>query len=1086
MRLALLALLLLPWPVYAMPPALFVAIGLTAAQAAIASTVATIASIALTIGTTVFGAVQQKAAAKKAKRQAARAREDFLNSLQERTLTRIATEAPHVLVYGRSRVGSAVVAVFSSGENEEFKHLVCIHAAHECDAIEEIYIEGKALGTLDADGFVTSGEYYSTTTENKTETFATSPFTLAHAPSSAVKVIAQARFTDLLRPGVSWIEHREAAYTRSGNTITVTGTVSVRPPANPAIVGVQVIDYRVTYQYQKNTSQVRVKRHLGTADDTADASLLAEVPAKWASTAVLRGFCYTVVRLDLRQAAFQGGLPGVEVLLRGKKLYDLRTGLTAWSDNPALVIYDYLTSDFCGVDADDLPAAHFITAANVCEESQSFGNLYTCNGTVTADQDQANVLEAMADSMAGGITSTTWEIFAGKYVAPTVALTQQDIVGSLAVTPGISHADLMNGVRGQNVTAENLYVATDYPPYQNATYLASDGKDKYADINYPFTDTAQRVHNLARIEVEDQRNGFTFKAQFSYKAWDIHVGDRVTFTGAFFGQTLKVYRVTDKKYSPDSSIELTMKEDAASIWDLADTVTIDDTPNSDLPDPFVSAPLSFVTCDSGTDALLIQQDGTVVSRIHVTLGTTALASGLIEIEWKRDSETAWRKTTVTGDETEAYLSPVEDAVWYVVRARTVNPYFNVKSDWVYADLHEVLGKSEPPADITDLSIDGAILTWTEVTDLDLAGYVFRYHFGTNLDWGTAVALHSGIVTDSPFNLIALPYGSVTIMGKAVDTSGNESVNVATVFANLGDAPVANVLATNEFGPTFPGTLDNCTVSDGVVIANAADSFYGDDAQSFFGLDANSFYKPAAGFGKMVYETELMTVASVLTGSKMTLALVTEGVDVVVEYRISGEGSFYGPDSESFYGADSDGFYVPGPEAFDAITSTGFDANNPDSFYAVDVANFNPASPDSFVAVDLAEFSSTGSFYGTGTAVYLPWPGQISAKNADYQFRITVGSGDAQGKISGLTVTIDAPDIVESIADLAISSSGTAIPYTKDFTSIKTVNAQLQANGSGAVTVEIDKTSPLAPTIKAYNASHIAVSGATADLFIQGY
>lgn len=63
--------------------------GLTLAQ------VAMVASIAITIGTTVFGAVAQKAAAKKAKKAAARAREDFLNSLQERTVARIATEAPH-------------------------------------------------------------------------------------------------------------------------------------------------------------------------------------------------------------------------------------------------------------------------------------------------------------------------------------------------------------------------------------------------------------------------------------------------------------------------------------------------------------------------------------------------------------------------------------------------------------------------------------------------------------------------------------------------------------------------------------------------------------------------------------------------------------------------------------------------------------------------------------------------------------------------------------------------------------------------------------------------------------------------------
>ena len=80
--------------------------------------IAMVASIALTIGTTVFGAVQQKAAAKKAKRAAARAREDFLNSLQERTVTRIATDSPHRYVYGRTMVGADIVAILSSGPNK--------------------------------------------------------------------------------------------------------------------------------------------------------------------------------------------------------------------------------------------------------------------------------------------------------------------------------------------------------------------------------------------------------------------------------------------------------------------------------------------------------------------------------------------------------------------------------------------------------------------------------------------------------------------------------------------------------------------------------------------------------------------------------------------------------------------------------------------------------------------------------------------------------------------------------------------------------------------------------------------------------
>lgn len=339
-----------------MPPVM-IAIGAEIAAMTATQIAFTVASIALTIGTTVFGAVQQKLAAKKAKRQAAKAREDFLSSLQERTITKIATEAPHVYVYGRSKVGSAVVAILSSGVNDEYKHIVCVHAAHESEAIEEVYINNKPLGPLDDEGYVTQGEYCSASTENITETFATSPFTLAHTPSSAVKVIAYSY------PFIN----SEIAYSRVGNTITVTGP---RPTVRglPSMLTDGPLVYRVTYQYKNNTSQVRVKRHLGTPDDPADASLLAECGDKWKETSVLRGFTYTVIRLDLRQAEFQSGLPDINVLVKGKKLYDPRTGLRAWSQNPALCIYDYLTSPMCNVDPEDIPLSPLITAANVCDE----------------------------------------------------------------------------------------------------------------------------------------------------------------------------------------------------------------------------------------------------------------------------------------------------------------------------------------------------------------------------------------------------------------------------------------------------------------------------------------------------------------------------------------------------------------------------------------------------------------------------------------------------------------------------------------------------------------------------------------------
>jgi hypothetical protein len=1014
MRLVLLALLLTPLSAHA-EPATLTAIG------AFVAAYGVYVQIALTIGAYIYGNAQQR----KAKR---RARDEYNAGLQDRTISRVATEAPHVYVYGQARVGSAIVAIFTSGDKDQYKYMVCIHAAHECEAIDEIYIASKPVGVLDGTGLPTGGAYFKLKTEAAQEIHLGASFALGFTPDADSLAVAVSG-TGSISGDNGVVDPTLVPFTLSGNVVTIT---------DPAYVAVQLV---VAYTYQTNVSTVKISKHLGTPTDPADAMLLAELNGKWPATAVLRGFCYTVVRLDLNQAEFQSGNVQIEALVRGKKVLDPRTGLTAWSDNPALCTYDYLTSEMCGVDAADIPVAQVITAANVCDEAigtNIFGPIkrYTMNGSVTSDQPQPGVLEAMAQSMAGGICATTWDIWSGKYVAPVRALLQSDIVGSLAITPGLSDADVYNTIVGQYISAENGYVATDFKPYQNPAYLAADGKQLTSNIDFQFTNSLQRIHNLARIFTEDQRNGFTIKAEFSLKAWSLKVGQRVTFTSALFGQNAKVYRITDKSYSPTSAVELTLKEDAPSIWDLADAVTVDATPNSDLPDPFEIARLASITCASGTDQLLRLADGTLISRILVSWPQATTGSvvngGQIQVEFQKIGSSIWSRITADGAETQTYINGVADRMTYIVRARCVSHgELQVKSDWVYAN-HTVVGKTELPANIQNLSIAGTILTWMPSTEADFAGYKFRFHYGTNLDWRTATPLHDGYVSGSPFDLVTRPNGAVTIMGKAFDTSGNESAQTANIFTDLGNAAIANVVQTfNLQTMLWPAdSLTGGTVVAGEIVANAIDSFYSGDDQSFYGPEADSFYAPGT-YTQLVYTTKEIQVTGALPGSLLSLSITTFGVDLKIEYRLVGPSSFYGSDGDPFYTTDADPFY-DGPGAWQA------------------------------------------------------WPGQIVADNDVYQFRVTIGPGVQQCKISAMSVIVDAPEIEESLADLVISASGTAIPYAKTFHRINTVIATLQAGTSGAVRVDVDKTNNLAPVIRALNSSNVAVSGASADLTIKGY
>lgn len=71
----------------------------------------------------------------------------------------------------------------------------------------------------------------------------------------------------------------------------------------------------------------------------------------------------------------QGTIPTVTCTIKGRKLYDPRTGLTAWSRNPALVVYDLLTNARYGLggwltsaDLDAGVGGTFRTFADRCDE----------------------------------------------------------------------------------------------------------------------------------------------------------------------------------------------------------------------------------------------------------------------------------------------------------------------------------------------------------------------------------------------------------------------------------------------------------------------------------------------------------------------------------------------------------------------------------------------------------------------------------------------------------------------------------------------------------------------------------------------
>jgi len=116
-------------------------------------------------------------------------------------------------------------------------------------------------------------------------------------------------------------------------------------------------------------NKARIRFHAGTDNQTVDTALSAEIP-EWTTNHRLRGCAYVYVRTEFDRDKYPSGDPNITYTVRGKKCYDPRTELTLFTENPAIISYDYLRDTRLGLgiaDA-DIDEDEVIASANVCDE----------------------------------------------------------------------------------------------------------------------------------------------------------------------------------------------------------------------------------------------------------------------------------------------------------------------------------------------------------------------------------------------------------------------------------------------------------------------------------------------------------------------------------------------------------------------------------------------------------------------------------------------------------------------------------------------------------------------------------------------
>ena len=766
-----------------------------------------------------------------------------------------------------------------------------------------------------------------------------------------------------------------------------------------------------------------------TAGDSAlQSALQTRSEGVWTSSHKQSGRAKIYTQFTFELEAFSSGAPNVTAIVQGRKVYDPRDASTAYSNNAALCVRDYLTNTSFGLGepAARINEASFQTAANVCDENVALSaggteNRYSCNGTFEASEQPKDIIRLLLSSCAGKLVyqGGEWNIYVGAYVTPTITLDEDDIDGGLQITTQVGRRAIFNTARSVYTDPNNLYQPTDAPVISNSTYITEDQSEVIArDFDFSFTTSAATSQRLAKIELEKVRQQITVLMPVSLRnGMRLQAGDTVSVTNARMGWTSKVFSIEEWSFaqrgdadSPRLGINLLLRETASAVydWNSGEETVVDPAPNTVLPDPFnVVAPTSLTS----TESLFITTNGSGL-KIKTNLSWTASVDSFVKnyrVEYKLSSDSTYIELgDVDGGTTSQFLNDIASGT-YDFRVKAVN-ILGTSSPYLTLANEIILGLTANPADVSGLSVVAlnnlANISWDLHPDLDVrhGGKIrFRHsnitdgsaQWTSSTDIGAAVAGHN---TDTTLPLLAGTY-----LARAVDSTGNESLtDTSFVITTVPNIVKLNPVADINIHPDFIGTLIGLDVVDGLLKFESITDF--DDRTDL--LDTWTFFDS-----------------------------YSSGVDQ--------EGSF------EFAGADLGEVFttrITHDVTFNTFQIGDFldsRAGNIDSYMDFDNAP-SEVNVDLFIATTQDEVSGTP----TWTDFFKFKTGDFTARGFKFKLVASSDDSDSQFNVSALSINIDMPDRVQGATDVVSGAGTKSVVFGESFFATPSIGITANDLGSG--------------------------------------
>ena len=799
------------------------------------------------------------------------------------------------------------------------------------------------------------------------------------------------------------------------------------------------------------SGKAQIIKHLGSSTQTVD-TVLDNASTVWTSNHRLRGIAYLVVKLTFDSDVFPNGIPNISAVIQGRKILNVSTSATAYSNNPANVIYNYLTSsDGLGASTSEIDLASFQQARADCDDSISITggtqNRYTCNGVIELNKKPVEAIEDLVSSCAGTLTyqQGKFKLKVGKATTSTRILTDTDLAGELKIVTRPKRSQLYNKVKGTFVDSTTNFSIKEFNTQESSTFQTSDGETIVNEIELPFTTDPVEAQRLALIVLKQSRQMMTLELLLKPEHLDFGVGDVFGFTSTKLGFTNKKFFILAYTLNADLSVSIVAQEYADSVYDfnaVAEQVTLDTASAISLPSATtVVAPSSITT----SDTLNASSDGIVdvVLTATIQIPTTEAFIGQFELEYKKSTDSVYisagRSTTNTFQ-----ITGVEDGATYDLRGRVINTA-GVKSSQVTAQ-HLVIGATEPPSNCEDLAVSisgkSLTLTWSKPPDLDLKETEIRH--STDLTNATWIGSQTLTKVSRTSTSVSLPAKKGTYLVKHIDKLNNFSVNATSVSTNI-----TNISGLN-FHTTFLETISGNTgvKQDVAVVQDGADHYIVLATKTNFDDGLNNFESNT---------TQFFDSGGILANTK---ALGFYNFTNVFDLSQSGQVKLEPKLISTAEDRD---------RIFDAVTTS---SNNQSGHFDSEPSHFD-GDVSSFADIILQVATSNNNVDYSGFSDFNT-TGEYSARYYKFRLKLRSNNSSANPKVSGMSVDVDVPDRIEQGADQVTSSGSKTITFDPPYLQQYAIGISSQNLQNG------DRHTITSKTLSGFTINYFNSSGSAID------